>query len=66
MKRLERYLLIFLIALVAVEGFSFMYLRLWYLVGLPLKWWASMITATLGGLSTWGLSAWIERVTIDA
>lgn len=66
MKKFERYLLLFLIVLVAMEGFSFMYLKIWYLVGLPLEWWAGMIASVLGGLSTWGLLMWVERVTAHA
>lgn len=66
MKRLERYLVLFLMVLVAVEGFSFMYLQISFLLGLPSELWVGLITTVLGGLSAWGLFAWIERVTTDA
>ena len=62
MKRLERYLVLFLMVLVAVEGFSFMYLQISFLLGLPPEWWVGLITTVLGGLSAWGLFTWIERV----
>lgn len=66
MRRFKRYLLLFLMVLVAVEGFSFVYLKISFLLGLPSEWWVGMVTAVLGGLSTWGLLMWIERVTADA
>lgn len=66
MRRFERYLLLFLMIVALVEGFSFVYLKISFLLGLPSEWWVGMVTAVLGGLSTWGLLMWIERVTADA
>lgn len=66
MKKFERYLLLILLVLAVEEGFSFMYLKISFLLGLPPEWWVGMVTAVLGGLSTWGLLMWIERVTADA
>ena len=64
MKRFERHLLIFLMAFVAVEGFSFMYLKIFFLLGLPSEWWVGLITSLLGCLSTLGLLKWIERIDL--
>ena len=66
MRRFKRYLLLFLMVLVAVEGFSFVYLKISFLLGLPSEWWVGLITTVLGGLSAWGLFTWIEKVTTDA
>ena len=66
MKKLERCLALILLVLAVVEGFSFVYLKISFLLGLPSEWWVGMVTAVLGGLSTWGLLTWIERVTADA
>ena len=66
MKKLERCLALILLVLAVVEGFSFMYLKISFLLGLPSEWWVGMVTAVLGVLSAWGFFEWIKRVTADA
>jgi hypothetical protein len=66
MKKFERYLVLILLVLVVVEGFSFIYLKISFLLGVPSEWWVGLVTAVLGALSAWGLFEWIERVVTDA
>lgn len=44
-----------------VYGFWFSFLLVWFTVGLPQEWWALLVTAVLGILSSGGLFTWITR-----
>ena len=50
---------LFLVCFTSTNGFWLSYLFLWWLIGLPMTWWASVITVVLGGLSASGLFHWI-------
>ncbi|MBQ8359772.1 MAG: hypothetical protein IJX37_07690 [Oscillospiraceae bacterium] len=41
--------------------FLFEYLLVWYLLGLPMEWWASALLVVLAGISEYATIRWIGR-----
>ena len=51
----------FIILYTMTTGFWFTYLYIWAALGLPLVWWAMLITVALAVLSMVGFYRWIIR-----
>lgn len=53
------YLKLFLLVWPAFNGYLFANLFIWYILGLPMTWWATVILSVLAGLSEYGTIRWV-------
>ena len=58
---IANYIKFIIFLFVTFIGFFTIYAMIWYFVGLPIDWWASLIIVAVSSLSEWGYISWLTH-----
>lgn len=61
MKKIKTFAKIGLVLNMFCVGFFFTYAVIWFLIDLPIMWWATWVLIALALLSTFGLVKWVAH-----